>query len=75
VNSVVVARCEASLDRMINRTPVRDPAGPRGHLAKMARLREDPGHRWDHWSIAELIDLSAAAARPAVGLGAKCSFL
>ena len=20
------------------------------------RLREDPGHRWDHWWIAELVD-------------------
>ncbi len=22
----------------------------------LARLREDPGHRWDHWWIAELVD-------------------
>jgi len=22
----------------------------------VARLREDPGHRWDHWWIAELVD-------------------
>ena len=22
----------------------------------LSRLREDPGHRWDHWWIAELVD-------------------
>ncbi len=31
----------------------------------LARLREDPGHRWDHWWIAELIDGSAAVPEPA----------
>jgi ribosomal protein S18 acetylase RimI-like enzyme len=30
------------------------------------RLREDPGHRWDHWWIAELVD--GAAAEPAGAL-------
>ena len=28
------------------------------------RLREDPGHRWDHWWIAELVDGERAASRP-----------
>ncbi|RYV51643.1 GNAT family N-acetyltransferase [Pengzhenrongella frigida] len=30
-----------------------------------SRLREDPGHRWDHWWIAELVDDSSPAPRPA----------
>ncbi len=30
----------------------------------LSRLREDPGHRWDHWWIAELVD---GAAPEAVG--------
>jgi GNAT superfamily N-acetyltransferase len=38
-----------------------------------SRLREDPGHRWDHWWIAELGDDSAAAARPAGVLVATAS--
>jgi len=29
-----------------------------------ARLREDPGHRWDHWWIAELVDAAQPPARP-----------
>ncbi len=29
------------------------------------RLREDPGHRWDHWWLAEIVD-----AGPAVAVGA-----
>ncbi|MBC7551705.1 MAG: GNAT family N-acetyltransferase [Cellulomonas sp.] len=29
------------------------------------RLREDPGHRWDHWWIAELVDAPHAAPRTA----------
>ena len=32
-----------------------------------SRLREDPGHRWDHWWIAELID-DDAPPRPAGAL-------
>ena len=32
-----------------------------------SRLREDPGHRWDHWWIAELIE-EGAAPRPAGAL-------
>ncbi len=31
-----------------------------------SRLREDPGHRWDHWWIAELVD--DGTARPAGAL-------
>lgn len=31
----------------------------------LARLREDPGHRWDHWWIAELIDSSTAVPQSA----------
>jgi ribosomal protein S18 acetylase RimI-like enzyme len=38
-----------------------------------SRLREDPGHRWDHWWIAELIDDSADAPRPAGVLVATVS--
>ena len=38
-----------------------------------SRLREDPGHRWDHWWIAELIDDSDAAPRPAGVLVATAS--
>lgn len=30
-----------------------------------SRLREDPGHRWDHWWIAELVDDSTLDPRPA----------
>jgi ribosomal protein S18 acetylase RimI-like enzyme len=33
------------------------------------RLREDPGHRWDHWWIAELVD--GAEAEPAGALVAS----
>ncbi len=32
------------------------------------RLREDPGHRWDHWWIAELVDSDAGEAEPAGAL-------
>ena len=28
------------------------------------RLREDPGHRWDHWWIAELVDGERCPSRP-----------
>lgn len=28
------------------------------------RLREDPGHRWDHWWLAELVDAEGARPRP-----------
>lgn len=38
-----------------------------------SRLREDPGHRWDHWWIAELVDDSAAVPRPAGALVATGS--
>lgn len=35
----------------------------------VARLREDPGHRWDHWWIAEIVDdPGASAPRPAGAL-------
>jgi len=37
-----------------------------------SRLREDPGHRWDHWWIAELID-GSEAPRPAGVLVATVS--
>ena len=37
-----------------------------------SRLREDPGHRWDHWWIAELVD-GSAAPRPAGVLVATVS--
>ena len=30
------------------------------------RLREDPGHRWDHWWLAEIVDGRVASrSRPA----------
>ena len=32
------------------------------------RLREDPGHRWDHWWIAELVDEATASREPAGAL-------
>ncbi len=32
------------------------------------RLREDPGHRWDHWWIAELVDPETGATEPAGAL-------
>jgi ribosomal protein S18 acetylase RimI-like enzyme len=32
------------------------------------RLREDPGHRWDHWWIAEIVDGDAADPEPAGAL-------
>lgn len=32
------------------------------------RLREDPGHRWDHWWIAEIVDDAPDAAEPAGAL-------
>jgi len=38
-----------------------------------SRLREDPGHRWDHWWIAGLADDSDAAPRPAGVLVATVS--
>ena len=38
-----------------------------------SRLREDPGHRWDHWWIAELVDGSNPAPRPAGVLVATVS--
>jgi mycothiol synthase len=38
-----------------------------------SRLREEPGHRWDHWWIAELVDDSAAVPRPAGVLVATAS--
>jgi ribosomal protein S18 acetylase RimI-like enzyme len=38
-----------------------------------SRLREEPGHRWDHWWIADLIDDSAAVPRPAGVLVATAS--
>ncbi|WP_372593483.1 GNAT family N-acetyltransferase [Actinotalea sp.] len=34
----------------------------------LARLREDPGHRWDHWWIAELTDGPEGSVRPAGAL-------
>ena len=33
----------------------------------LSRLREDPGHRWDHWWIAELVD-DTSAPQPAGAL-------
>ena len=38
-----------------------------------SRLREDPGHRWDHWWIAELVDDSAAVPWPVGVLVATAS--
>jgi ribosomal protein S18 acetylase RimI-like enzyme len=38
-----------------------------------ARLREDPGHRWDHWWIAELVDGSGRPPEPAGALVAAVS--
>jgi ribosomal protein S18 acetylase RimI-like enzyme len=38
-----------------------------------SRLREDPGHRWDHWWIAELIDDPDTAPQPAGVLVATVS--
>jgi ribosomal protein S18 acetylase RimI-like enzyme len=32
------------------------------------RLREDPGHRWDHWWIAELVDPDTGEVEPAGAL-------
>ncbi|MGA9748286.1 MAG: N-acetyltransferase, partial [Nocardioides sp.] len=32
------------------------------------RLREDPGHRWDHWWIAELVETDTGATEPAGAL-------
>ncbi|MDT0203802.1 GNAT family N-acetyltransferase [Nocardioides sp. AE5] len=32
------------------------------------RLREDPGHRWDHWWLAEIVDGEAGVAEPAGAL-------
>lgn len=37
------------------------------------RLREDPGHRWDHWWIAELVDPETGEAEPAGALVAAVS--
>lgn len=40
-----------------------------------SRLREDPGHRWDHWWIAEEVGDPAQAPRPAgvlVGTVSQC---
>jgi mycothiol synthase len=34
----------------------------------VSRLREDPGHRWDHWWIAELVDEPDTPPRPAGAL-------
>ena len=34
----------------------------------VSRLREDPGHRWDHWWIAEISDGSGGAPQPAGAL-------
>ena len=34
----------------------------------LSRLREDPGHRWDHWWIAELTDGPDGPRRPAGAL-------
>lgn len=39
----------------------------------VSRLREDPGHHWDHWWIAELVDDAAAAPRPAGAMVATLS--
>jgi mycothiol synthase len=33
-----------------------------------SRLREDPGHRWDHWWIAELTDAETGSTEPAGAL-------
>jgi mycothiol synthase len=38
-----------------------------------SRLREDPGHRWDHWWIAELVEDSADKPQPAGVLVATAS--
>ena len=32
------------------------------------RLREDPGHRWDHWWLAEIVDGDGGAPEPAGAL-------
>jgi ribosomal protein S18 acetylase RimI-like enzyme len=32
------------------------------------RLREDPGHRWDHWWLAEIVDGEGDAPEPAGAL-------
>ena len=34
----------------------------------VSRLREDPGHRWDHWWVAELADGDGGERRPAGAL-------
>ncbi|MPV36327.1 GNAT family N-acetyltransferase [Georgenia subflava] len=34
----------------------------------LKRLRADPGHRWDHWWVAEIVDEPGAAPRPAGAL-------
>jgi len=34
----------------------------------LSRLREDPGHRWDHWWIAELVDGDGDVPEPAGAL-------
>ncbi len=34
----------------------------------VSRLREDPGHRWDHWWVAELADGEGGGRRPAGAL-------
>ncbi|WP_123308434.1 N-acetyltransferase [Cellulomonas sp. PhB143] len=39
----------------------------------VARLREDPGHRWDHWWLGELVDGDDGAAVPAGALVATAS--
>ena len=52
--------------------PARGAPGPRGRVRRplqlseetfeefLHRLREDPGHRWDHWWLAELTDVRTA---------------
>ena len=40
--------------------------------AFVSRLREDPGHRWDHWWIAELVDGDEPERpAPATGSGSR----
>ena len=41
---------------------------PETFVEFLARLREDPGHRWDHWWIAELVEGADESVRPAGAL-------
>ena len=40
----------------------------------VSRLREDPGHRWDHWWIAEIVPEDGGPAQPAGALVGAASY-